>query len=340
MHSEVDLRGASVAKTARPDQMTFNLGDKIAGLLLGGAVAAFIALAQASYCQTVQTSDRADVARSQQQIGPNMLPSGAPGGAAPSSPNDADLGEQQILKRQEEYQPFSISVACPIYWTSNVALTRDNEQDDVLEAPSAGYFYQPQITRTLYGLIDVRDQQFYYNRFDELDFGAFDVDAGITWILPKAANLTLRAQYNYDRLTMKDSFASFFQNHNVIVSAELPVKIGRAQQVTFGTGATVSVAAIPDGPRRNDYDLYVGYSVNLTRALNLNAVGRVAVRDYYHEHSRVDSSEILSLTATYNVTHYFAASALSSFAANESNHDIFEYKVGNVGGAFALTVKF
>src|SRR4051812_20063867 len=45
-----------------------------------------------------------------------------------TSPNDADLGEQQILKRTEGYQPFYASVSVPFYWTSNVALTTTAEQ--------------------------------------------------------------------------------------------------------------------------------------------------------------------------------------------------------------------
>src|SRR5436309_3214645 len=44
-------------------------------------------------------------------------------GAIAPSPNDSDLGDQQILKRVERYQPFNVSAGVPFYWTSNVALT-------------------------------------------------------------------------------------------------------------------------------------------------------------------------------------------------------------------------
>ncbi|PYL45956.1 MAG: hypothetical protein DMF40_14175, partial [Verrucomicrobia bacterium] len=43
------------------------------------------------------------------------------GYAAPSA-NDADLGVQAILKRQQEYLPFTFTASAPYYWTSNVAL--------------------------------------------------------------------------------------------------------------------------------------------------------------------------------------------------------------------------
>src|SRR6266566_2747194 len=68
---------------------------------------------------------------------PTVPPSAVEGGHVVAAPGDADLGEQQILKRVEEYQPFTISVGAPFYWTSNVALTRSNEKSDFLVAPTA-----------------------------------------------------------------------------------------------------------------------------------------------------------------------------------------------------------
>src|SRR4029077_7670339 len=117
---------------------------------------------------SAQTANQAQVTRAQ-ALSPfpaTVPPSGAEGGNVASAPGDADLGEQQILKRVEEYQPFTISAGAPFYWTSNVALTRSGEQSDFVVAPAVAAFYEPRITSTLYGLIDVREQLFYYDRFD------------------------------------------------------------------------------------------------------------------------------------------------------------------------------
>src|SRR4051794_12765671 len=65
-------------------------------------------------------------------------------GTAAASPNDADLGEQAILKRQERYRPFTAGFALPVSYTSNVALTRSGERGDVVIAPVAGVSYAPQ----------------------------------------------------------------------------------------------------------------------------------------------------------------------------------------------------
>ena len=290
--------------------------------------------------QTVQV-DLAQLARNQTELtsAPNAFPSGVVEGHAAPSPNDSDLGEQEILKRVEGYQPFTASIAAPFYWTSNVALVRTGEQSDFLVAPIAALAYQPRITNTLYGLVGVREQLFYYDRFSNLNFGSLDVDAGLVYSLPQFHNLILRGEYLYERLTTKNSFHDFFSNHSVLVNAELPFQLGRAQQFSLGVDANISFAAEPDPPQRNDYEVYLGYTVRFSRAFSLDTVGRVVLRDY-HLGDRLDVSEILAVAANYNVTKFLTASVISTLAASQSNHSFFDYQVANVGGLVSLSVRF
>src|SRR5437899_12843209 len=85
-----------------------------------------------------QTANQAQLTREQapSAFPPTVPPSGAEGGNVAAPPGDADLGEQQILKRVEEYQPFTISAGAPCYWTSNVALTRSGEHGEFVVAPA------------------------------------------------------------------------------------------------------------------------------------------------------------------------------------------------------------
>src|SRR3954462_4787203 len=77
-----------------------------------------------SGAQTTQALNRAQIARDQVTTAPGPTVSvNGPEGEIVASPNDPDLGEQQILKRTEGYQPFQVDVSVPFYWTSNVALT-------------------------------------------------------------------------------------------------------------------------------------------------------------------------------------------------------------------------
>jgi hypothetical protein len=297
-----------------------------------------------------QTANQAQLTREQapSAFPSTVPPTGAEDGNVAAAPGDAALGEQQILKRTDEYHPFTISAGAPFYWTSNVALTRSGEQSDFVVAPAVAAFYEPRITNTLYGLIDVREQLFYYDRFDNFNFWSFDVEVGLWYLVPQWHNLLLRLEYDYNRLTEKNSFAAFFQNHAIILDASIPFQFGRAQTLTLGADLDISLAADESGQppninaisaQRSDYALYLGYSAVLTRSFFINAVGTVVVRQYY-EGGRDDISEVLALTANYRVNKYLTVSAVSTLAASQSNQSVFDYQVANLGGAVALQVKF
>lgn len=138
--------------------------------------------------QQVQVQDRAQLLRSPttSPTDPYSDENGVVDGRAVATENDADVGEQAILKRVTRYEPFTASVATPFYYSSNVALARNGAQSDVLIAPAVGVTYAPRLTRTLYGSFSLQRQEFYYDKFTALDFGSFDFRAGLSWILPKA----------------------------------------------------------------------------------------------------------------------------------------------------------
>ena len=295
------------------------------------------ALGQAS---SGQTQDRAQLLGGQvNPTVPTVMPSGENQGYAVASPNEKDIGEQQILKRVEEYQPFTLSVYSPFFWTSNVALVSRGQEDDVVVAPGVTLVYQPRITKTFYAELGVVQQFFLYDRFSELNFASFDAIAGVVYYVPQFHNLSLRARYDYNRLTDTDHFDEFFVNHSIILNGELPFRLGRAQQVFVGVALNLSFYANPEPPRRNDYSFYVGYDVALSRSFSIDASARLAVRDYYAG-DRTDVSEIISLSANYRIRDWLILSALSSFAWNQSNHSVFDYNVANVGGGVALNLKF
>jgi hypothetical protein len=311
--------------------------------LVTGLVTLVAAIAPLSFvnAQQVQVQDRAQLLRSStpRPSDPYSEENGVVNGRAAESPNDADIGEQEILKRVERYEPFTASIAAPFYYTSNVALVGTAEQSDVLIAPAAGVTYAPRFTRTLYGSFTVQRQEFYYDKFTALNFGSFDFRAGLSYVLPKAHNLLLHAEYDYNRLTFSNSFNDFFSNHSIFFTAELPFRIGRAQQISLGMDTNVSLGASPSAPQRDEFDVYLGYAVSLTRSFSVGAVGRVFVRDY-RSFDRTDVSEVIALTANYRITKYLSASAASTLAWSQSSRSVFDYDVANIGGALSLTFKF
>src|SRR5205823_11735167 len=79
--------------------------------------------------QASQAVDRSQLFRSGQSIVPGepiSQSSNAFGYAAPSA-NDADLGVQAILKRQEVYKLFTFSASLPYYWNSYFSLVLTEE---------------------------------------------------------------------------------------------------------------------------------------------------------------------------------------------------------------------
>jgi len=271
--------------------------------------------------------------------GPTVAPTAETEGYAVASPSEKDIGEQQILRRMEEYKPFTISVYSPFYWTSNAALVSRGEQDDVLVAPGVTLMYRPRITNTFYLEVGAVQQFFFYDQFTELNFASLDVIAGATYYVPQFHNLSLRAVYDYNRLTDTDNFDELFVNHSIILVAELPFRVARAQQIVLGTALNLSFAGNPQSPRRNNYSLYGYYDVALSRSFSLDAAFQFVVRDYYSG-DRTDVNEILSLSANYRIRDWLTLSALSSFSWNQSNHSVFDYSVANIGGGVALTLKF
>jgi hypothetical protein len=302
-----------------------------------------IALALAAHSARAQSSaaDRARLISSQSPFTPptTVSPGGVDQGYAAASPNDSDLGEQAILKRVEKYEPFTLETGVPIYYTSNVALVDRGRVSDVIIAPVIGVTYAPKLQKTLYGEFTLRQQFFYYQDFSSFNFASFDALAGLVYYVPSFHNLTLRANLDYNRLTGTDNFDDFFSNVALGLSAEVPIRIGRAQQVSFGADANVSVYATPDPPQRNDFGVYVGYSVNVSRNFSLNAAGRLVVRPY-DTGGRTDVSEILALSANYRIRDWLTVSAISTFVANQSNRDVFDYEVFNVGGGITFSWKF
>jgi hypothetical protein len=304
------------------------------------AVCAAIVPSHAQSPAVGQAVNRADLLRTEPALREPYQGAPAPDGSyAPESPNDPDLGEQAILKRQDSYKAFTFASGIPVFYTSNVALSNTNEQGDVIFAPAVGFSYTPRIKPTLYANFSVGLQEFYYNDFTALDFGSFDARAGLTYLLPKLHDLSLHAEYAYNRLTTSNSFDEFFSSHGLGFTADLPFRIGRAQQFSVGVDAFINIHSAPAGPGRHDFDVYAAYAVNVARAVTLNAVGRVALRDY-NDTNRTDVSEVLSLGATYRFGEWWSVAATGTFAHSDSNQDVFDYNVANVGGALSFAFRF
>src|SRR5205814_8561362 len=151
----------------------------------------------------------------------------------------------------------------------------------VFVVPRMTLVYQPRITKALNGQVGVIQQFFLYDRLPELNFANLDVIAGFVYYLPQFHNLSLRGYYDYNRETDTDNFDEFFVNHSIILTAELPFRIARAQQLLAGVGLNLSFYANPESPRRNNYSLYGNYDVALGRFFSFVAAFHFVVRAFH-----------------------------------------------------------
>src|SRR5436305_3570615 len=100
--------------------MSFSRRASFGKVAIGLVAWSFVAASEDIAAQSGQV-DRAQLSRDQTITTAPPLSTSNGEQAVVSSPNDPDLGEQAILRRNDNYQPFVASVSVPIYWTSNVA---------------------------------------------------------------------------------------------------------------------------------------------------------------------------------------------------------------------------
>ena len=146
-------------------------------------------------------------------------------------------------------------------------LTGANE-DDVFVAPGVTLMYQPRITKRFTYKSASFSNSSSTTDLTELNFANLDVIAGFVYYLPQFHNLSLRGYYDYNRLTDTDNFDELFVNHSIILNAELPFRIARAQQIFLGLNLNLSFYGNPESPRRNNYSLYANYDLALTRSFS------------------------------------------------------------------------
>ena len=256
---------------------------------------------------------------------------------APSSPGDADLGQQVLLRRQERAMPFSAFANVSGFYTNNAALTNAAQVEDYFFVGEVGVSYQPRITQELVAEITVRQGVFRYAKYDVLDFESLNVGAGLTYAPQWLGGVALSARYNFNRLTDGDKHDEFFKNQTLTLAALRSFELSKAHYLFAGASAVFGWSD-PVAPQRDEYGVFAGYHLNLTRSLSTDLYYRVAYYDYLE--GRADWNQTVALSVKWDVTKWFNVSASVSGGFNNSNQDVFDYDVFNGGVALSGTITF
>lgn len=261
-----------------------------------------------------------------------------PGDAAPGSPGDKDLGEQRLLNYQEKEKPFILTGDSAGYATNNAGLTESGTHKDQFLVGQIAVGYQPAITGSLRAEFSFREAFFRYHRFSELDFDSQDMGAGLTYRPVNLWNISFYGRYNYNRLLDAKDENEIFTNHSLTIGAQKTFALSHAHYLYAGYASQFGIGH-PRNAERNEHGAFVGYHVDLARALQGDLFYRIAGFDYA-EGGRHDLNQTATGSFQYQLAKWLYLYASATFSINDSNRPLLSYKAFSPGAGLNATFKF
>ena len=258
---------------------------------------------------------------------------------APLAQGDSDLGVQSLLRAHERPRPWSLFADGGFVYTTNVALTRRNNQDDFLFIGEGGASYEWTLSPELSFSTAVREQYFAYDKFDQLDFGSLNVAVAVAYTAHRLDDVVLSAQLGFTRLTRRGLFDDeFYRNASLALGAQKVFSIGRAQLISLGGDIDLGVS-VPHAAEREEFGLSAGYIVQITRHLSAQTGGRVAYY-LYAATERQDFNASGTAGLTYAFTPWCSVGATVSGTVDRSSRAVFNYEVLNSGASAFFRLRF
>ncbi len=280
-------------------------------------------------------------------LAPGLLSLGEPpeasGGTelprAPAAEGDSDLGVQSLLRASEQPRPWSLFADGGFVYTSNVALTRRDTQDDFFFTGEGGVSYEWTLSPALSISAAGREQYFAYDRFNQLDFGALNLAVAASYTAHRLDDVVISAQLGFTRLTHAGLFdREFYRNGSLALGGQKVLSLGRAQIVSFGGDLDLGIS-LPHEAEREEFGVSAGYIVQLTRHLSAQTGGRVAYF-LYAATGREDFNGSGSAGLTYAFTSWCSVGATVSGTVDRSSRAVFDYNVLNSGASAFFRLRF
>ena len=258
---------------------------------------------------------------------------------APLAPGDSDLGVQSLLRAYERPKSWSLFADGGFIYTTNVALTRHNTQDDFLYIGEGGMSYERALSPALSLSAVAREQYFAYDRFDQLDFGALNVAVALTYTAHRLGDVVFSGQLGFTRLTRRGlTDNEFYRNGSLALGAQKVWSLSRAQIVSFGGDIDLGLS-LPHAAEREEFGLSAGYIVQITRHLSAQTGGRVAYF-LYAATGREDFNASGTVGLTYAFTPWCSVGATVSGTVDRSSRAVFDYEVLNSGASAFFRLRF
>jgi hypothetical protein len=285
---------------------------------------------------------RADTARAQVLGSQSLQPDPLSGNAsleAPKMTGDDEYGEQLILARRADAEPWSLALDAQYFFTDNVALVPEGQLEDQFLRTGFTAQYANRIYDDWFMDLGLSSYLYLYDEFEFFDFNLLRAEVGITKRLPKLADAFLSAHYSWFRISDSELKDSAFQDQIINLYLQKIWKISRGQQFMIGTGADISLAPEPVEPRRNEYSAFTSYRLRLTESLSILGGYRGAYYDYT-EIDRQDWNHSLTVGCVYELTDWARASITATGSVNRSSNPFFDYNNIVSGVGVSLHIEF
>ncbi len=215
-----------------------------------------------------------------------------PGDGAAAASSDDSFGAQVILKTQERPRPFQVSGGASLFYTSNVALTRDGARSDGFAVVDAGFAWSPKLDNNLEATVGVHSALFRYFNTSELDFENLGVSAGLAWTPPALRGFTLFGRYDFTELLNSDG-NQILSDHTFTLGVQKAIAFGRSHGLAFGVLGSAGISD-PFASQRDQVGGFLDYHLLLTRHLETDLLVRPAVY-FYNAGGRTDFNQVISL---------------------------------------------
>ena len=251
--------------------------------------------------------------------------------------DDDSMGVQQILKEQEKRPTFVISAGVSEVFTSNVALTRNDERHDLFGVAELGAAWTPRLSPTVEVNAGAHASIFRYLRTPELNFENLGAGAGLAWTPEALRGLSFFGRYDLTQLLDPDG--DHILTDNVFtVGTQKVIAFSRSQSLSVGATGSLSFSD-PISAQRHQASAFASYHVQIARDFGVDLLWRPAVH-FYEELGRTDFNNILSLTLRYRISTFADLSAFASYGINRSETIAFDYDVLTTGAGVVLALRF
>lgn len=310
-------------------------------LLLAGLVLCSPGIRAQERAPDLARAQASDTARTH-AVGSDLfgVPPASPDGpalAAPKMKGDDEFGEQLILARRAQVEPWSVSLDAQYFFTDNVALVPEGEVEDFYLRAGFSAQYANRVAGDWFMDAGVSSHHYLHNEHDFFDFHLMRGETGITRRLAFLGDAFASVHYAWFRISDPDLSDAVFQDHIVNLNLQKVWKRSRGQQFVFGISADFSLAPEPAEPGRHEYGAYASYKLRLTERISVQAGYRGAYYDYT-EIGRQDWNHSVTLGGSYDLTDRFRVMLSASGSLNRSSASFFDYDniVSGAGVSFHL----